>query len=114
MRDINALVALQTTSLQAKVENTRKLVHNDGKPMASAALLPVHERQEAVTQAKTPRCPRCGVLVFGLFPVAFLCETCIAEFREWDLARCPEEARAGFKWFSDLLGEVFKPMPVQR
>jgi hypothetical protein len=101
MRDIEALVRDQTDNLKAKIEGGQKL-----RSARIAELLPTHERQQAEVDAKCVRCPRCGAMVTGLYPQSFLCSTCCDEFRAWDLARTPEEARTSFRWFCDLLTDL--------
>jgi rubrerythrin len=96
MRDAAIVVQMQTNNLTARIEARKKLEHR-----GAFSLLTTHEQQTATVDGACYRCPRCGTMVVGLFPGAFLCATCTDEFREYDKAREPL-----MRWFSDLLKET--------
>lgn len=104
MRTLNEVVATQTNNLKAKVEGAEKVRHS-----AIADLMATTSRQRAEVDAKCERCPRCGVMVACLYPVAMLCKLCLGEFKALDRQGVPKGADPSlFVWFDDLLGKVFK------
>jgi hypothetical protein len=84
-----------------QTENLRRLVEAGRLAATVPEELRTREQRQAVAVEGGTRCPRCGNLVFPLWPVPVLCEQCHSELLAHDQAEQP-----GCSWWGELLARV--------
>jgi hypothetical protein len=87
--------------IDRQTENLKRLAEASRTAARVPEPVRTREQRQALAVEGGTRCPRCGTLVYPLFPVPILCEECRAELLAGDRA-----ARPGCAWWGELLARV--------